>query len=310
VVVIPGCQYFTDYFPVFDLLIEAINKARRNARDYVTDVALEKLDDRLADEAEKDWSVSVNCAHLHPNYGERTPEQVLQDLKEEEEEGEIDVNLIAYKEKRLAARKSPYPTIVLEVRSVPPPDFSMAPPLPPVVQKEPEDPKGQVSNEDIQKLEAMFGLSASMNHPTKELSPEEEEELFYSKLGENLNEISSVTPLVLAQNWLAKNDPTITPTPIITESEEMQVDAGYEYIFLNIAMMKEHGNAKQYLVMPHFLTASATSFDKVCDQVEELIQLIPDLKDEITISTFHPEHIDSAKRSPVPIYALEWKNGD
>jgi hypothetical protein len=43
-------------FHVFDKLIEQINHARRNARDYVTDIALEKLDDRLYGESEeRDW---------------------------------------------------------------------------------------------------------------------------------------------------------------------------------------------------------------------------------------------------------------
>ena len=68
-------------------MIEAINQARRNARDYVTDEALEKLDDALLlndqeddqdedDRPSRDWSVSVNLAHLHPNYGEKTPEEL------------------------------------------------------------------------------------------------------------------------------------------------------------------------------------------------------------------------------------------
>jgi hypothetical protein len=54
VLVIPANQEMMD-FQVFDALITAINNARRNARDYVTDVSLEKLDDRMYGEGDKDW---------------------------------------------------------------------------------------------------------------------------------------------------------------------------------------------------------------------------------------------------------------
>jgi len=43
-------------FLVFDGLINAINQARRNARDYVTDVSLDRLDDRMyGDGGDRDW---------------------------------------------------------------------------------------------------------------------------------------------------------------------------------------------------------------------------------------------------------------
>ena len=38
-------------------------------------------------------SVSVNFAHLHPKFGEKTPEQELKELQEEEESGEYNSNL-------------------------------------------------------------------------------------------------------------------------------------------------------------------------------------------------------------------------
>lgn len=47
VLVIPANDDLNDSFAVFDQLVNAINTARRNARDYVTDHALEKLDDKL-----------------------------------------------------------------------------------------------------------------------------------------------------------------------------------------------------------------------------------------------------------------------
>ena len=42
-------------FHVFDSLVNAINQARRNARDLVTDVSLEKLDERMYGEGDRDW---------------------------------------------------------------------------------------------------------------------------------------------------------------------------------------------------------------------------------------------------------------
>lgn len=330
VLVIPGSDQLNS-FPVFDGLVGAINQARRNARDYVTDVALDKLDDRLeADEDDDDWSVSINCAHLHPEFGVLTPEQEMEKLKQEDEEGEVDVNLQEYKEKKLMARRSPYPTLVIEVRAVPPPDFGSAPPPPSSSQAGGED-EPTISSTDIQKLEALFGRSAHVGHPKEDLSPKEREDAFYSAIGSNsgITEISSVTPLALAQQFVAANDPDLKLSPhyaAFTESGASHVDEAYQFVFTNLAMMKESaasgaasaaagpppaaGSAeqrRQYLVMPHFLSSSATSFEKFSNEVRNIFGVLPDLKDKASIETFHPEHVDSSRRSPVPIYVLIWK---
>lgn len=55
VLVIPGNPMLTEDWRVFDALVNAINQARRNARDYVTNVALEKLDERMYGEGDNDW---------------------------------------------------------------------------------------------------------------------------------------------------------------------------------------------------------------------------------------------------------------
>jgi hypothetical protein len=57
VVVIPSNEELIQDFRVFDSLIEAINQARRNARDYVTDHSLERLDEQLYGDAgdDRDW---------------------------------------------------------------------------------------------------------------------------------------------------------------------------------------------------------------------------------------------------------------
>jgi len=55
VVVIPWCDQLKSY-PSFNSLLEAINGARRSARDYFTDIVLEKLNDANAGvETKRDW---------------------------------------------------------------------------------------------------------------------------------------------------------------------------------------------------------------------------------------------------------------
>ena len=55
VMVIPGNENISNEFQVFDNFINAVNTARRNARDYITDANLEKLDQELAGEPSREW---------------------------------------------------------------------------------------------------------------------------------------------------------------------------------------------------------------------------------------------------------------
>jgi hypothetical protein len=297
-----------DSFPVFDGLIESINRARRNARDYVTDVALERLnaaDDHLTD---SEWSVSVNCAHLHPDFGKKTAQETLQEMQEQEETGEVDLVYEEYKEKKLLARQSPFPTIVIEVRAVPPPDFGDAPPQTSAVSAE-AAPDAKVSSDDVQRLEALFGKSAHLDHPTNENESKSGDDDFYDAIGYRIGELSAVTPLQMAQQWALDNDPQVSEMSAFTESRTAQVDEAYEFIFTNIAMLCEAKGVveRQYLVMPHFLSSAATSFEKFSKEVEAMIGHMPDLKDKVAIATFHPEHVEATKRSPVPLFVLQWK---
>jgi len=63
VIVVPSNEEYMESFQTFDTLIESINQARRNARDYVTDVSLEKLDERMYGDGERDWRYAI-CDHL------------------------------------------------------------------------------------------------------------------------------------------------------------------------------------------------------------------------------------------------------
>ena len=131
-------------------------------------------------------SVSINCAHLHPQYGMQTPEEQLAELKREEEEGEVDVNMQEYKKRRDEARRSPYPSVIVEVQSTPPPDFGTRRDEAAMMEaaaadmmgaKMSDNSDGDVTSEDVKKLEALFGLSAAK----KSTKPDDP---FYDALGE------------------------------------------------------------------------------------------------------------------------------
>jgi hypothetical protein len=305
VIVIPGNEQFTDSFLTFDVLINNLNQARRDARDYITDAMLEKIDNAGDDDYEREWSVAINCAHLHPKFGEKTPEQTLQEMKEEDENGgEVDVNLEQYKRARQAARRSPYPTVVLEVRATPPPDFGQSPPPQNSAREYIGDGDERITAADIQRLEALFGKSAVSDKNASE------DEGFWNAIGNTIQEVASVTPLNMAQQWIAKYDPTIIEEhTAFTETSTMFVDAAYEFVFTNIAMMTQDkiDGCRYYLVMPHFLSSAATSFEKFASQVSIILGSLPDSPGTIVVSTFHPEHINPEKRCPVPIFALQWK---
>jgi hypothetical protein len=55
VLVIPANEDIMDFL-TFDSMVAAINQARKNARDYVTDVSLERLDENMYGEGDtRDW---------------------------------------------------------------------------------------------------------------------------------------------------------------------------------------------------------------------------------------------------------------
>eukprot|EP00970_Alexandrium_tamarense_P002676 scaffold375_cov200-Alexandrium_tamarense.AAC.17 len=206
VVVIPNCDEISE-FRTFDSLVQAINQARRKARDFV-------IKKEEGDDMRKDWtnnshrsrtslptrSVSINCAHLHPDYGQQTPEETLAAMKQEEEEGEVDVNLQEYKKRRDEARRSPYPSVIVEVQSTPPPDFGSRSPLAQDQQQQKESPQMKidadegVTSEDVKRLEALFGMSAASKKA---------DDAFYDALGDAFGkqQVEAQTPLSMAQHW-------------------------------------------------------------------------------------------------------------
>ena len=252
-------------------------------------------------------SVSVNCAHLHPKFGEKTPEQELKELQEEEETGEIDLNLQAYKEQRLQARRAPYPSVVVEVRASPPPEFTPPPPSTPPKPDPLEEVDEEISPDFINSLESLFSKS----------SLEQGGDL-YGSLGEHLEEIRSITPMQVAQDWISKHDPLFDITTCaFTLSDTPHVDEAYEFVFTNLAMqtcqfleggVDSGAQKRQYLITPNFLTSSATSMEKFSHEVENIISAVPALQNRVEVSILHPEHIQEDKRCKAPVFVLQWKD--
>lgn len=280
VIVIPGNAEFNDNFSSFDNLINAINQARRNARDYITD------DDADDDDSTSNWSTAINCAHLHPAYGEKTAAERLQEMRNEDEAGEVDLHYEQYKAAKLAARRSPYPTVVIEVRASPSPDFQSSPP--------PQSSSSSVAAADIQKLEALFGKSTLTS----------DKDSFWDNVGNSIEEVAAVTPVKLAEQWVAANN--IAETAAFTESHTEQIDAAYEFVFTNIAMLCDADEkVPHYVVFPRLMVTAATSLEKFGIEVANIIRTLPELRDQnIQVTTYHPEHVDEDRRSPVPIFAI------
>lgn len=261
-------------FTMFHDLITAMNNARRAARDYITEDHWQRMDDADSDddeELEEEWSVSVTCAHLHPKFGndgysenknnnnnnqppKRSQKIVVEVVNEKEaqEEEEMDIKYQEFLKRRVIARQSPYPTVVIEVCASPSPDFSSSSSSTTSQQlslstaekgSRGRNGGGGVTAADILKLEQLFGKSAHMNHPTNHITKKQEEEAFYSSIGNSntrIQELSAISPITMAQTYLMHIDPTIIPsTTAFKESSTTTVDEAYEFIFTNIAMLME-----------------------------------------------------------------------
>jgi len=262
-------------------------------------------------------------------------------MKAEEDAGEVDLNAQEYAKKKMAARQSPYPTIVVEVRAQPPPDWGESPPPKPLAaavlpvddedEDEDDEPSAsgeaykynrkeflnkEVTSSDIQKLEALFGQAAVTEKNVEDgfSKRKHAENNFYDAIGSVMEEISAVSPMRMAQEWIRDNDSKFSPvTSAFTESDTREVDHAYEFVFTNMAMQQEqartdniHGSRRQYLVVPHFLSSSATSLEKFTKEVKNIVNTLPDLREKVKLSTFHPEHVQQDRRSAMPIICLQW----
>jgi hypothetical protein len=241
---------------------------------------------------------------LHPNFGALTKDEQLQQLKVEE--AEVDVNLEEYKKQRLLARRSPYPTVCVEVRATPPPDFSQATPPPSMVRANRVEgaPEDEVTLDDVQRLEALFGKAAV----TKKQSSNDD--AFWDALAKakGIQEVTLISPFRQAQIWVSEHHEAFrADTSTFTTTDCKYVDEAYEFVFNNIAMQQRRNAVTQYLVYTDFVSSSATSFEKFARECNGLTSIMPSLRGKLELSTLHPEHIDASKRSPVPVLVMRWK---
>lgn len=202
--------------------------------------------------------------------------------------------------------------MIVEVQSTPPPDFGArreeeeaAAMMEAAAQDAMEVSSKEVTSEDVKKLEALFGRSAAKKSV---------DDPFYDALGEAFGntQITSQTPLRRAQDWVLQNDPAFNEnTSTFTNSITRHVDAAYEYVFHNLAMLNHDTNAKHgqksYVVLPNFVPTSATSLDRFAGQVSNIVLAMPGLAEKVMVSTFHPEHVVKSTRAPVPIVVITWK---
>jgi hypothetical protein len=198
---------------------------------------------------------------------------------------------------------------VVEVRASPPPEFSPPPPTGSTTPEPVEEAEEEISSDFLQSLEALFSKSSLQKDGG-----------FYESIGGHIEEVSTITPMQIAQTWIAKHDPLFDAMSCaFTFSDTPQVDEAYEFLFTNLAMQTSEfleessgvdagAQKRQYLVMPNFVTASATSMEKFAMEVENIISTLPTVQNKVEISCMHPEHIHEEKRSPVPVYVMQWKD--
>ena len=279
VMVLPAV--FTDSFARFDALVQAINQARRQARDLRISSA--SAEDDLDDAR---WSLALHCAHLHPAFGSADP------VEDDDNDGTEEKDAL-YARQRVAARRSPYPTLVLEVRASPTPESFL------------HDTKANAeANADTrtiqQQLEALLGQSAHLK---------EAGDGFWDALGQSLPEVTTRTPLQRAQHWIATAHPIATA--VVTVSDTRAIDEAYAFLFTNLAMFLQEppsssgGNA-HFLVLPQLFPTSATSLERWTQHVGGILAAL-DLAGEVQLMIYHPEHVSPERRAPTPMIGLEYK---
>jgi len=299
VLVIPWCDSFQS-FESFEAVYQAINLARRAARDYVTDMSCEKYQMMTdGNRNDKDWNVSVTLASLHPDYGVETKGEALRE--NEGQKVEVDMKLDEFNRKRVLARQSPYPTLALEMKSLPPKAHS--PPIEGSSSNPGSDEVGGSSMDAVNILEAMYCKSTVTTCDIKD----------YDQIGSiygyevEIEDSPIDNALIHAKEWLIENDPIYDPYAssfVTTDTEE--VDAAYEDVFTAIATHENLDLSSQsvYIMMPHFLSQSATSLEKFSWEVFNILQKLG-LNKLFSVSIFHPEHVLPEKRCAVPTVVFQ-----
>eukprot|EP00549_Striatella_unipunctata_P007967 CAMPEP_0118698470 /NCGR_PEP_ID=MMETSP0800-20121206/15223_1 /TAXON_ID=210618 ORGANISM="Striatella unipunctata, Strain CCMP2910" /NCGR_SAMPLE_ID=MMETSP0800 /ASSEMBLY_ACC=CAM_ASM_000638 /LENGTH=455 /DNA_ID=CAMNT_0006598303 /DNA_START=145 /DNA_END=1513 /DNA_ORIENTATION=+ len=308
--IIPFNPELTDYFPTFDKLIKAINEAKSRENDLSTDLFLEGVNKQLTESEDNDWTVNIHMSHLHPKFGQKSPEQVWKEMEEEQNEEEVDVNLVLYQERKLKLRQSPYPTALFEIRGDAPEPKEES--LDRTVYAARGKDDKSVTYRDILKFKAMMGMS-SVRAPPAEVekgsaqvvSRETNDENFYAAIEKSIDTITTKTPMEQAQDWVSNNVSGLDSSrAAFTLTETKHVDEAFEFTFANIAMLNGSQSTSHYMVMPNFISKSGASFHSFSLYVREVLDAIPGM-DNISLETFHPDHFEETLRCPVPVLVVE-----
>lgn len=307
VMIMPFCEYFDD-FESFERVMQAIHQARKNGLDFITDLSIESLERKTKSVvSDHEWSIAVNGASLHPDY--QTPKEILDQM---ELQGLLDTAENRQKlERRNRARKSPYPTLIIEVKAGPPSE-DLSPNR--------NDKNNKVElvgalDDVVKRLESIYAMSAALHKRGKDNS----EDIFFNAIGtvSGIEEVAPVNAMELTHAWIQENDPHYNQSlSTFTSSDLQHIDSAYEFVFLNLSLHdyvpfqasspKVKPGTRSYLVLPKFISSSATSFEKFASDIESIIQTIAGLDRRVSISSMHPESIDSDKRSPHPVIIIQW----
>ena len=126
-------------------------------------------------------------------------------------------------------------------------------------------------------------------------------------------------PINSAKDWIIENDPLYSPRiSTFTSADASHPDSAFEFVFSMLSLHKYKPyseetrtkrydvSSRSYLIMPKFVSCSATSLEKFMSNVQNIIGAIDGLQDRVSLSLMHPEHVREEKRSPVPVIVLQW----
>jgi len=311
VMILPFCEYF-DKFEAFEGVIEAINRARTNALNLVTDIAVEKAEKKGAGLLDQEWSAAINGAFLHPEY--QTPQSILDEL---EKQGAMNAEKQNQMDRKNRARQSPYPTLIIEVKSEPQAKDS--------IDDDQTVDKVEIvgaSSDAVKQLESIYAKSAVLHKRTDQ----GEEDIFYNSIGyvAGIEEVVPENAMESTKEWVVENDPRYSKNfSTFISSDLKHADSAFEFVFLNLSLhnflpnnddlettkqTKYKPGARSYLVLPKFASSSATSFEKFTSDVRNIIKKIDGLDDRVSVTAMHPEDVEADRRSPSPVIILQWFN--
>ena len=309
--------------------------------ESVADKMKEAIDEEISPpKVGTDWSMSVNMAHLHPSFdsgaftrgvsqekidAEREAEREYESkLSPEEMEvrNENKRKIEIYKERKVKARRSPHPTVIIEVRGAPVDagadetrnimsrdqrQKGQMPPGRPGGASADGGPPASSSPTDIKKLEASFMRAAAANAKAGEEAQGEAKE----GVGKDLSDIARQTlnPNIKVREWLGKVKPNVVSSDIkLKDFDGKYADEAYSFIFSAYTAEVEKASLANrrprllVLSMTRFLQSSATSFSKFAFD----LQRIADMTNmaSVDVERYHPEDVDVNKRAPTAIIVL------